>query len=226
MTWTSATAPRSTASPGSCTRPSWTTSMTPTTLVPLRLAVPTRFQPELSGDRQPARAYRSSHTDVSDGVAATDVIDMTQPSGRAPQARHRCRQGPAGRRGDGSRRDRGSRLLGRQQHRQTAGRHDAGRGPVRVRRRRRDLRFGRRHADRHGRAGRQRRDPQRGVGQRCRVRPGARGPRGATDTAAVRLADQGRVDVGVRLPVGRAARRHRHRELDRHARSTPSPTAS
>ncbi|MDT5362790.1 MAG: hypothetical protein QOC69_4552 [Mycobacterium sp.] len=45
-------------------------------LVPLRLVVPTRFQPTTGEDR-PARAYRSSHTDVSDGVAATDVIDMT-----------------------------------------------------------------------------------------------------------------------------------------------------
>ncbi|MDT5241598.1 MAG: hypothetical protein QOF88_5989 [Mycobacterium sp.] len=45
-------------------------------LVPLRLVVPTRFQPTAGEDR-PARAYRSSHTDVSDGVAATDVIDMT-----------------------------------------------------------------------------------------------------------------------------------------------------
>jgi murein DD-endopeptidase MepM/ murein hydrolase activator NlpD len=50
-------------------------------LVPLRLAVPAQFQPELRGDRQPARAYRSSHTDVSDGVAATDVIDMTNRRG-------------------------------------------------------------------------------------------------------------------------------------------------
>jgi murein DD-endopeptidase MepM/ murein hydrolase activator NlpD len=45
-------------------------------LVPLRLVVPTRFQPAPGEDR-PARAYRSSHTDVSDGVATTDVIDMT-----------------------------------------------------------------------------------------------------------------------------------------------------
>ena len=45
-------------------------------LVPLRLVVPTRFQPTAGEDR-PARAYRSSHTDVSEGVAATDVIDMT-----------------------------------------------------------------------------------------------------------------------------------------------------
>ena len=45
-------------------------------LVPLRLVVPTRFQPAAGEDR-PARAYRSSHTDVSDGVAATDVIDLT-----------------------------------------------------------------------------------------------------------------------------------------------------
>jgi murein DD-endopeptidase MepM/ murein hydrolase activator NlpD len=49
-------------------------------LVPLRLAVPTRFQPAAGEDRQ-ARAYRSSHTDVSEGVAATDVIDMTTRRG-------------------------------------------------------------------------------------------------------------------------------------------------
>ena len=34
--------------------------------------------------------------------------------------------------------------------------------------------------------------------------------------AAVRDADQGRLDVRLRLPLGRAARRHRHRQLDRH----------
>lgn len=59
-------------------------------LVPVRLAVPARFRPEVGADR-PTRAqrsstsrtarnstyaYRDSHTDVSDGVAATDVIDM------------------------------------------------------------------------------------------------------------------------------------------------------
>jgi murein DD-endopeptidase MepM/ murein hydrolase activator NlpD len=46
-------------------------------LVPLRLVVPTRFQAPAYENRPSARAYRSSYTDVSDGVAATDVIDMT-----------------------------------------------------------------------------------------------------------------------------------------------------
>ncbi len=46
-------------------------------LVPLRLAVPSRFQPPVGEGRQPAHAYRASHTDVSDGMAATDIIDMT-----------------------------------------------------------------------------------------------------------------------------------------------------
>jgi murein DD-endopeptidase MepM/ murein hydrolase activator NlpD len=46
-------------------------------LAPLRLAVPARFQPAPTADRPPARAYRASHTDVSDGIAATDIIDMT-----------------------------------------------------------------------------------------------------------------------------------------------------
>jgi murein DD-endopeptidase MepM/ murein hydrolase activator NlpD len=49
-------------------------------LVSLRLAVPARFQPAAGEDRQ-ARAYRSSHIDVSEGVAATDVIDMTSRRG-------------------------------------------------------------------------------------------------------------------------------------------------
>lgn len=45
-------------------------------LVPLRLAVPSRFRPAPGEDVQPARAYRASRTDVSDGIAATDVIDL------------------------------------------------------------------------------------------------------------------------------------------------------
>ncbi len=40
-----------------------------------------------AGERGSAHAYRDSHTDVSDGIAATDVIDMRgPPSGAAPQA--------------------------------------------------------------------------------------------------------------------------------------------
>jgi len=50
-------------------------------LVPLRLVVPTRFQPAADANRPSARAYRSSHTDVSEGVAATDVIDMSSRRG-------------------------------------------------------------------------------------------------------------------------------------------------
>ncbi|OBA94318.1 hypothetical protein A5662_19465 [Mycobacteriaceae bacterium 1482268.1] len=54
-------------------------------LIPLRLAVPSKFRPDLSdecstpahGTRNSTRAYRASKTDVSDGVAATDVIDMS-----------------------------------------------------------------------------------------------------------------------------------------------------
>ena len=42
-------------------------------LVPLRLEVPTEFR---TRRRAATRAYRESHTDVSDGAAATDVIDM------------------------------------------------------------------------------------------------------------------------------------------------------
>ncbi|MCH9734852.1 MAG: M23 family metallopeptidase [Actinomycetia bacterium] len=42
-------------------------------LVSLRLEAPTRFR---TRRRAGTRAYRDSHTDVSDGTAATDVIDM------------------------------------------------------------------------------------------------------------------------------------------------------
>ena len=49
-------------------------------LTPFRLAVPTEFQAS-PGDASRPRAYRASHTDVSDGMAATDVIDMTGRSG-------------------------------------------------------------------------------------------------------------------------------------------------
>ncbi|MCV7358994.1 M23 family metallopeptidase [Mycolicibacterium fluoranthenivorans] len=43
-------------------------------LVPLRLAVPTEF--ESHEPRPSARGYRDSHTDLSDGLAQTDVIDI------------------------------------------------------------------------------------------------------------------------------------------------------
>jgi murein DD-endopeptidase MepM/ murein hydrolase activator NlpD len=46
-------------------------------LIPLRLAVPSKFRPEPRDERRSSHAYRDSKTDVSDGVAATDIIDMT-----------------------------------------------------------------------------------------------------------------------------------------------------
>jgi len=46
-------------------------------LIPLRLAVPTKFRPQARDERRSEHAYRDSRTDVSDGVAATDIIDMT-----------------------------------------------------------------------------------------------------------------------------------------------------
>ncbi|ODR26133.1 M23 family metallopeptidase [Mycolicibacterium porcinum] len=55
-------------------------------LVPVRLAVPSRFRPDSGsergstaprGARNSSHAYRDSHTDVSDGVAATDVINLS-----------------------------------------------------------------------------------------------------------------------------------------------------
>lgn len=45
-------------------------------LIPLRLAVPSQFRPDAREERHSARAYRDSHTDVSDGMAATDIIDI------------------------------------------------------------------------------------------------------------------------------------------------------
>jgi murein DD-endopeptidase MepM/ murein hydrolase activator NlpD len=45
-------------------------------LVPLRLAVPSQFRPDAREERHSSHAYRDSHTDVSEGVAATDVIDL------------------------------------------------------------------------------------------------------------------------------------------------------
>ena len=56
-------------------------------LVPLRLAVPSEFRAGLQpGSRHTRRshAYRDSHTDTSDGMAATDVIKI---AGRAGQHR-------------------------------------------------------------------------------------------------------------------------------------------
>ncbi|GAB3242372.1 M23 family metallopeptidase [Mycolicibacterium hippocampi] len=50
-------------------------------LTPLRLEVPTQFRTPRDENRAPTRAYRDSHTDVSDGAAATDVIDMRGRAG-------------------------------------------------------------------------------------------------------------------------------------------------
>ncbi|OBK74874.1 M23 family metallopeptidase [Mycobacterium sp. 1274761.0] len=56
-------------------------------LIPLRLAVPSEFRPEPPDESTPTRtartartatrAYRDSRTDVSDGVAATDILDLS-----------------------------------------------------------------------------------------------------------------------------------------------------
>jgi murein DD-endopeptidase MepM/ murein hydrolase activator NlpD len=46
-------------------------------LIPLRLAVPSQFRPDPRQERRASHAYRDSHTDNSDGVAATDIIDIS-----------------------------------------------------------------------------------------------------------------------------------------------------
>ena len=46
-------------------------------LIPLRLAVPSEFRPSTRDERRASRAYRDSYTDTSDGVAATDIIDIS-----------------------------------------------------------------------------------------------------------------------------------------------------
>ncbi len=55
-------------------------------LIPMRLAVPSKFRPDprderrstsSRGARNATHAYRDSRTDVSDGMAATDIIDMS-----------------------------------------------------------------------------------------------------------------------------------------------------
>jgi murein DD-endopeptidase MepM/ murein hydrolase activator NlpD len=46
-------------------------------LIPLRLEVPTEFRPDPRQERRASHAYRDSHTDTSDGVAATDIIDIS-----------------------------------------------------------------------------------------------------------------------------------------------------
>ena len=195
-------------------------------LVPLRLAVPAQFQPELRGDRQPARAYRYSHTDVSDGVAATDVIDMTSRRGvhrkadtGAVKARLVAAAMAAGATAAAAYSVVNNTDTPPEETMLAAGQSafvDGGAitgsvdgmqivtvAPVAS-------------AAIHSEE----------LANGAAFAAGARGARGAAGTAAVRLSDQGRVDVGLRLPVGRTARRHRHRQLDRHADHTPSPTVS
>jgi len=46
-------------------------------LTPLRLAVPSEFRPDPRAERRLSHAYRDSHTDTSNGVAETDVIDIS-----------------------------------------------------------------------------------------------------------------------------------------------------
>lgn len=46
-------------------------------LIPMRLVVPSQFRPDARDERRSAHAYRDSNTDVSDGVAATDIFDLS-----------------------------------------------------------------------------------------------------------------------------------------------------
>ncbi len=57
-------------------------------LTPVRLTVPSKFRPDPREERRSSHAYRDSNTDVSNGVAATDVIDMAGRRGlhRKPEA--------------------------------------------------------------------------------------------------------------------------------------------
>jgi hypothetical protein len=46
-------------------------------LIPLRLAVPSQFRPDPRQERAASHAYRDTYTDTSDGVNATDIIDIS-----------------------------------------------------------------------------------------------------------------------------------------------------
>src|SRR5262245_21345716 len=46
-------------------------------LMPLRLAVPSQFRPDPRDERRSSHAYRDSNTDTSNGVAETDIIDIS-----------------------------------------------------------------------------------------------------------------------------------------------------
>ena len=50
-------------------------------LIPQRLAVPSEFRRDPRDERRASRAYRDSHTDTSDGVAATDIIAIAGRGG-------------------------------------------------------------------------------------------------------------------------------------------------
>lgn len=55
-------------------------------LIPLRLVIPSEFRPNARDERRTSHAYRDSRTDVSDGLAATDVIDMSSRRGQHRKA--------------------------------------------------------------------------------------------------------------------------------------------
>jgi murein DD-endopeptidase MepM/ murein hydrolase activator NlpD len=46
-------------------------------LIPLRLAVPSEFRPDPRDERRSSHAYSESHTDTTNGVAETDIIDIS-----------------------------------------------------------------------------------------------------------------------------------------------------
>ena len=56
---------------------------------PQRLVVPSEFRRDPRDERRPSHAYRDSYTDVSDGMAATDVIAIGSRGGQ-----HRKQVGP------------------------------------------------------------------------------------------------------------------------------------
>ena len=64
-------------------------------LIPLRLVVPTKFRPDARDERRSSHAYRDSNTDVSDGLAATDIIDIS--ARRAAQHRRETASAVKGR---------------------------------------------------------------------------------------------------------------------------------
>ena len=57
--------------------------------LPQRLAVPSEFRRDPRDERRSSRAYRDSYTDVSDGMAATDIIAIAGRGGA-----HRKQEGP------------------------------------------------------------------------------------------------------------------------------------